>query len=222
MILKTIGEVVWMFYSNGKPKSDKQDLGKEDIIQMCRMAAANNFRQQYLYGQKIIPGRKLQQLPEEAEYYFLSPLLSVRRFVLSSPDELGMRRVDMGEFDLYRLPKNNHFTNIYMVNGACTGQKTNQLTLVKNGEEKFYQKPKFNKYIFGVVVGRGINTYHVPPCVEKLDVETTYDSNDVDITMDIAFDVAMEVLKLCIDVDEGTGDVQTKLREEMKKQEEIK
>lgn len=223
MILKTVAEVAWKYYSDGKPSANKQKLSEGDMRQMVRMAAANNFRQLYLFGQKIIPGKKLIAPPEEGDYYFTSPLLSVKRFELPEADNMGMRRADMQEFDLYRLPHNAHFENIYMVNGTCAGLKTNVLTLVANGEEKFYAgKSRFRSYIFGSIVGRGINTFNVPPCIKKIDVETTYDSDDIDVTLDVAFDVVNEVLRLSLEIEQVSGDDKIRLQEELKKREDIK
>jgi len=222
MILDVLSEVIWKFYQAGRPKASKQNLSEADIMQMSRAAASNNFRQQYLFGQKVIPGKKVLALPEDPEYYFLSPLLSIKRFTLSEPDASGIRRADMGDFDLYRLPKNAHFTNLYGANGSCGGKDIIQGTQIKNGEEKFYAKPKFKGFYFYSVVGRGVNTVNFPPCVEKVDIETTYDSSSVDISLDICFDVASEVLNMIFRVEEATGDMQIKLREEIKKREDIK
>lgn len=223
MKLVALSELIWKYYQDGRPKADKQKLSQVDIRQMARTSAANNFRQQYIFGQKIYPGRRLQAPPEEKEYYFISPLLSVRRFELTATDRQGMRRADMGEFDLYRLPKNVHFENIYMVNGACDGMRTNIITIVQNGEEKFYVgKPDFKSFIFASVVGRGLNTFNVPPCVTSIDVETTFDNDEIDISLDVAFDVCVEVLRSSIEVEEFTGDGKIKLQEELKKREEIK
>lgn len=223
MTLDILSEFVWNWYQNGMPDATRQFLEEDDIQQMVRMSAANNFRQQYIFGQKILPARRIQPPPDEHEYYFLSPLLKVIRFKLSDADELAMRRADMGKYDLYRLPKNAHFTNIYMVNFACAGLKKAELTLVPNGQEKFYAgKPKFASIVFGSIVGRGINTFNVPPCISSLDVETTYDDDSADISLDICFDVAVDVLRNAWQVGEVTGEDKIRLQEELKKREDIK
>lgn len=222
MTLETLSEFIWKFYQDGRPKADKQRLSQADIRQLARASAASSFRQLYMFGQRPAPGRKLPPPPDEKEYYFTSPLLSVKPFTLSEPDSQGMRRVDMGQYDLYRLPKNVHFENIYMVNGACGGYKTNVITLVANGEEKFYLKPKFKGFVFASVVGRGLNTFNVPACVTKVLIETTYDGDDIDITLDVAFEVALDVIRLTMQVEEFTGEEKIKLQEELKKREEIK
>ncbi len=222
MTLDNLSELIFNTYQSGKPKANKEKLSQADIRQMARASAANNFRQLYIFGQKLVPGRRLQAVPQDSEYYFISPLLSVKEFTLTEPDSKGMRRVDMQDFDLYRLPKNVHFENIYMVNGACGGKDTNVITLVENGQEKFFLKPKFKSYIFASVVGRGLNTFNVPPCVTKVHIETTYDGDDVDITLDVAFDVMLEVLRQSMQVEEFTGEEKIRLQEELKKREEIK
>ncbi len=223
MFLSTLSEVVWQFFQLGKPKADKQTLAQADVLQMCKMSAANNFRQQYLFGQKVIPGKNILEVTDDPEYYFISPLLAIKRFELPETNNpQGMRRVDMGQFDLFRLPKNAHFTNLYLVNEACGGQKVGNLTLVKNGESKFYTSAKFRSFIFGEVVGRGINTYNVPPCVKNIDIETTYESEDSDISLDIAFEVSKEVLSQIFNIEQVTGETQLQLMEELKKREGVK
>lgn len=223
MILKTLAETLWVVYQKGLPQADNQTLVEADISQMCKMSAANNFRQQYLYGQKIIPGKNVLETTDDPEYYFVSPLLSIKRFELPETDNpQGMRRADMGEFDLYRLPKNAHFTNLYLVNNKCGGQKVGNMTLVKNGEEKFYTSAEFREFIFGAVVGRGINTYNIPPCVKEIDIETTYDSEDSDIALDVCHDVGHDVLGMIFKIEDANGELQLLLREEIKKREELK
>lgn len=222
MKLSTLAEVIWKFYQDGKPKSDKQNLSQADILQMSKMSAANNFRQQYLFGQKVIPGKKILALPDEPEYYFVSPLLSVKRFTLSEPDAAGLRRIDMGDLDLYRMPKNAHLTNVYPVNNNCNGEDVGQATQIKNGEERFYSKSKFKGNLFYTITNRGLNTINFPPCIDKADVETTYDNDDIDITLDIAYDVSTEVLSLIFKVEDATGEMQIKIREELKQKEDIK
>lgn len=222
MRLKQISEILYNFYSDGRPDASDQHLDEADIIQMCRMSAAANFRRQYSSSQVMVSGRKVSFSNADSEYYFSSPLLSIKRFLISEPDYNGMRVADMNEFDLYRLPKNTHFSNIYLVNNECGGQKFGNITLVSNGEEKFYLKPKFKGYLFASVVGRTLRTYNVPPCVKKIDVETTYDSDEIDITLDVAFDVSSEVLGLIFKTSDETGEMQIKLREEVKKMEDAK
>jgi len=223
MTLKNLAEVGWVLYQDGKPQANNQKLAEADIMQMCKMSAANNFRQQYLFGQKVIPGKNLLETTDDPEYYFVSPLLSIKRFALPETDNAqGMRRADMNEFDLYRLPKNAHFTGLYLVNNECGGQKVGNLTLVKNGEEKFYLWSKFRSFIFGVVVGRGVNTFNVPPCVKNIDIETTYDSELSDISLDVCYDVLTEVLSMIFKIEDATGEMQIKMREELKKREDIK
>lgn len=226
MKLDTLANIVWGFYSNGNPDADIQDdrIDEATIMQMCKMSAANNIRQQYLYGQRIVPGRRLVQAPpQEREDYFVSPLLSIEDFELTDADEMGMRRADMGEFDLYRLPENNHFENIYMTNGACGGLRTNKITLVRNGEEKFYAgKRYFKSFVFASVVGRGLNTFNVPPCVTSITVETTYDKPDADISLDIAFDTATEVLARVNGQEELSGQDKIILQQALQKREDIK
>lgn len=189
MLLKQAAEVIWNFYERSRPKSTNQSYSKEDIQQMCSLAAGNLFRQQYYSSKK-------QDEYGRPDYSFLSPLLSIQRFTLTEADIRGMRRADMGAFDLYRLPKNSHFTNLYLVSEGCGGDDNIEGTIpqVKPGEENFYIKPKFQFFKFYVVKGRGVNTYNFPPCVTAIDIETTFDNDNIDISFDIAYEVSIQVL----------------------------
>ena len=222
MKLSQISEVCWKLYSDGKPAANDQKLSKADITQMVKTSAANNFRQQYLSTQVVVSGRKLSFTNADPEYYFSSPLLAIKRFQLSDTDSTGMRIADMSEFDLYRLPKNSHFTNIYPVNNNCNGQQIGTITLVQNGEEKFYKGSEFANYLYASVVGRTLHIYHVPPCVQSVDVETSYDNPDIDITLDVCYDISNEVLGIIFRVSEANEEMKIKLQEMLQKLEAIK
>lgn len=222
MILKQLSETAWKLYQDGKPKANDQKLTKADINQMVMTSAANNFRQQYLTSQVMVNGRKVSFSNADSEYSFLSPLLSIKRFSLGETNAVGMRRIDMSNFDLYRLPKNFHFSNIYPVNNECDGKQVGNITLVQNGEEKFYQSAEFSGYLFAAVVGRGLNIYHLPPCVKSVDVETTYNSDDADISMDVCYDVLNEVLGLIFRIGEANEEFQLKVKKALQQMEDIK
>lgn len=193
MKIKHLTEVVWKFYSDGRPKATAQTLNKADIMQMCLLTFADQMRTQYIKS-------KAADEFNEADYAFTSPILDIKRFKLSDANGVGMRRADMGEFDLMRLPKNAHFTNLYPVGSDCQGDLVGDITQVNPGEENFYLSPDFSSYQFFVVKGRGVNTYHVPPCIKEIDIETTYSSDDMDISTDLAYTVAMIVLGTAIKV----------------------
>jgi hypothetical protein len=190
MKVKQLTEVLWQIYSDGRPKSTFQRLAKEDVGQMAQLAYGNLIRKRY-YESK--------QLNEfgEPDYSFTSPILDVKEFDLSDPNTAGMRRADMKEFDLVRLPNNGHITNIFPIGGSCGSEELGKISLIKNGEERFYSKPKFNGVLlFCSVVGRGLNCFNLPHCVKKLGVETTYNSDDIDITLDIGYEVALNVFAI--------------------------
>lgn len=189
MILKILSDVVYFFYERGRALATDKTYDKEDISMFVRMGVSNKMVQNFYATKKLNEGD---------EYYITSALLSVQRFVLSPPDSRGMRRADMSEFDVYRLPKNAHVVNAYPV--GCGGTESKSITIVAVGEEYFYQQPKFNYFKFGVPKGRGINTYHLPPCAKYLDVESTFDSDLVDVSLDIAYQVAREVLGVMLGV----------------------
>src|ERR1700760_3789099 len=186
MTLQQLSEVIWRFYQVGRAKATSQTITEADIMQYAKAALSCMMRQQYMLSKKMNDGE---------EYYFYSQILSIKRFNLNDPDNRGMRRADMGSIDLYRLPKNMHFTNIYPIGDSCTGGDGSlELTQVSPGEENFYLSGDYDFFKFYVVKGKGINTYHLPPCIKSLDIETTYDSPEIDVSLDQAMDVANVVL----------------------------
>lgn len=221
MILTQVNELIYRMYQAGKANAKMKTLLKQDIGQMVRQAAAANFRQQYLMSTILVAGKKVSVSNESPDYWFYSPLLTVKRFDLTEPTINGMRRADMTGYDLYRLPRNSHFTNLYPVADGCGNQEVGEITQVSPAEENFYQSPKFNLFQFFVVKGKGLNIYHLPPCVNAIDIETTYDNEDVDITTDIAFEVSTEVLQKIFGINKETGQSQLRLQEEFKNRQPV-
>lgn len=193
MKLKILREIVWRLYQNGKAQANNQNLIKADIEQKVKLLFADAMRQRYYES------RKLDEFGR-ADYSFSSPILQIKRFKLSDANEQGsFRRCDMGDFDLYRLPANSHFTNIYPV-GNCGTDEVGEITQVSPGEENFYiNDPDLKQFIFYVVKGRGINFYNTPLCVKEMDIETTYDiTEDVDIDMSIASAIVDQILNVAL------------------------
>ena len=193
MKIKQVSEVAWSFYSDGRPKATAQTLNKADFGQMVQLAFAEMMRQKYYESKKLDDFN-------QPDYSFLSPILETKRFKLTEANVIGMRRADMCNIDLFRLPKNSHFTNVYPVGSDCNGIALGEVTQVSPGEEDFYLTPDFSSFLFYVVKGRGLNTYNLPPCVKEVDVEATYNSDDIDISMDLAYEVIMAVLGTAIKV----------------------
>jgi len=186
VILKQVQEVIWRYYQEGRAKATSQELREKDIAQMVRMALSNQMRALYYENNKLNDGN---------EYYFTSPLLSTQIFTLGDADIKGMRRADMSKFDLYRLPKNSHITNAVPMGTGCKGNDGSmEMTQVQPGEENFYLSPEFKFFKFFVVKGRGINTYNLPPCIKEVAIESTFDSDLIDISLDIAFDISNQIL----------------------------
>src|SRR5690349_16500570 len=112
MRLQQVSEFIWRYYQAGRAKSTAQTLTEADVMQYAKSALSAMMRQQYLVSRKMNDGE---------EYYFYSQILSIKNFLLSDTDARGMRRAEMGDIDLYRLPKNMHFTNIYPIGDGCMG-----------------------------------------------------------------------------------------------------
>jgi len=195
MTIKDLQELVWRWYLNGKPQASNQQLLKADIGQKIKLLFADSMRQRYYESMAADQFR-------QPDYSFVSPILSVKRFQLGDPDIKGKRRADMGTFDLYRLPKNSHFTNVYPVAEGCGNQEVGEITQVAPGEENFYiGNPDLSSYYFYVVKGRGIDTFNLPPCIKGLDIECTYDvGGDTDIDMSIASQIIDQILNVALGI----------------------
>lgn len=187
MLLSTLSEINWQFYADGRQRATSRTFSELDVTQFLKMSVAEVFRLLYFASKRNKDGNG---------FYFISPLLSIQPFPLSDANEIGMRRADMINFDLFRMPHDAHIPNAYPI-GCNDRGDFKSISLVEAGEEYFYAgNPKFKSFKFGVVKGRGINTYNLPPCVKKLDVESTFDSPDLD--PDISLDVAYEASNMTL------------------------
>jgi hypothetical protein len=187
MIIKQISDVILSFEKQGRNRTTDKTYSRADIAQMVRMGYNNSAVQRYWQAKKMGAGD---------DYYFYSGLLSIQRFPLGDPDLRNMRILDMAGIEIFRLPKNDNFTNVYPI-GDCQGDSTTwNITQVSPGEEKFYLSPDFEDYKFYSVKASSLHMYNIPTCVKEIDVETTFDNHDdeVDIPMDIAFEVAFQIL----------------------------
>ncbi len=187
MTISVLGYTIFKFFYDGRPKATGLTLSQGDITQMCFLAFGELIRQQYYNSKK-------QDEFNRPDYSFVSPLLDLKQFELSEVGINGKRRADMIKYDLFRLPKNSHITNVYPIGSGCNGETIGEITQVEPGEENFYFGPQFTNFLFFVIKGRGIDTYHVPSCVKEVQIEATYNSGDVDISLDIAYEVALAVL----------------------------
>ena len=217
MILKSVSELTWRFYQNGKGSVKDQTFKQLDLEQMLKLAVANEFRVQYYASRR-------ESRFGEPDYSFFSPLLTTKIFPLPEADNMiGRRRIDMSEFDLFRFPGNMHIPNVYPVGEGCGNQEVGEITQVKPAEENFYiNDPDMATFQFFVPKGRGLNTYHIPPCIKELEVESTFLTDETDISMDIAYTAAGNVIMEVLKIGEATGEWQKKLREALMKEEVIK
>lgn len=195
MLISVLANTLYNIYNSGRPKSSTRNFDEQDVLQVSKIATGNVLRMRYYESLKT----------GGPDSYFVAPLLSIQDFKLGKEDSRGMRRADMSQFDLYRMPHDNHITNVYPK--GCKESASKSIPLFAAGEEYFFSGPKFSSLQFGVVKGRGINAYHLPTCVESLVVEATFDGKnddgtdiDVDISFDICYDVSNEVLARLIGI----------------------
>ncbi len=134
------------------------------------------------------------------DYSFVSPLLEVKRFNLTDNEDRRLKRCDMKLFEMYRLPGNSHITNIYPV-GDCGSDGFIEITQVSPGEENFYiNDPDFSDVSFYVIKGSGVDVYNLPDCVKKLDIEATYDGDDIDVESSMASVIMDQILEVSLGI----------------------
>lgn len=195
MLLSQLSETVWQIYSDGRARATSRNFSQRDVQQLIKLSVAETFRLLYFASKRNKDGNA---------FYFISPLLSIQSFQLSKPNLIGKRRADMDAFDLYRMPHDAHIVSAYPV-GCNDGGDYKSISLVEAGEEYFYAgDPNLRGFKFGVVKGRGIDTYNLPPCVNSLDVEASFDSPDLDpdISLDVAYEAANMTLGKMIGIPE--------------------
>lgn len=198
MLLSELGETIWQVYQEGRAKSTTRSFSQKDVQQYTKLAVAEVMRILYYNSKRNKDGNA---------FYFMSPLLSIQPFKLSDANLIGMRRADMTGFDMFRMPHDAHIVSMYPI-GCNNGGDYKSISLVEAGEEYFYAgNAKFSSYQFAVVKGAGLNTYNLPPCVTKLDVESSFDAPtlDPDISQDVAFDASSLVLGKMIGMPEFTN-----------------
>jgi len=179
MILKSVIELTWRLYQEGRAYANNQNIIKQDVEQKAKLLFADAIRQRYYESRKMDDyGRP--------DWSFVSPILEVKRFELVTDDEKRYRRCDMSESQMYRLPNNSHITNVYPI-GDCKNDDIGEITQVNPGEENFYANdPDFSDTMFFVIKGKGINVYNCPPCIKHLEVEAAFDAPDSEPEVDSA------------------------------------
>lgn len=199
MNINTLVEVIWRFSQDGRVKATAQKIREEDILQEVKMALGKLLVAQYYDSRK-------QDEYLEADYSYYASLLTQEIFDLSDPDSLGKRSANMSSFQLYTLPKNKHITTAIPLGEGCNGDGGGNITMVAPGEENFYiHDPEMSFFKFFVVRGKGIDTYHISPCVKKIIIESTFDSDEMDISFNIAFDIANQILGVVLGIPDYTG-----------------
>lgn len=188
MRLKQLSETIWEFYNEGRQKASAQTFDKRDILQYVIMGVGSKFYSRYYQAKK---------LDGEKDYYFYSGDLTIKVFDLSEPNGRGTRRIIFKELDYVKLPHNEDITNVYPAGNNCKGRAI-EITQVAPGEENFYLGPEFNEFSFFVEKGSGLDLYHVPACVEKIEVERAWITDNMDISLDMAYDIANEVLGIVL------------------------
>jgi len=213
MTIDHLSEVVWNFYSEGRPNVKDRTFDVADISQFLRLAIANALRKAYYDSQRNDDYR-------EPDYSLVSGLLTVKRLKLSDATEDGTRTIDIKGMEFYRFPKNAQFSDVYPVNKKCVGQKLKASTQVKPGERYFYRAAKFARFLHHTPKNDVIETYNWPPCVEEADVECTFTGGEVNVILDVAYDAAVLVLNMSLGIKDKYDPVV--LRKQLEKEQALK
>ena len=87
MILKSVIELCWRLYQNGKAYANNQYVIKQDMEIKMKLLFADALRQRYYESKKLDDfGRP--------DYSFISPLIEVKRFDLVDNEEYRFKRCD--------------------------------------------------------------------------------------------------------------------------------
>ena len=191
MNLEMLSEVVWNYYDGGRPTATNQTLEQDDIRAMVTMQLAEQLKMRFYESRKDVDGDKT---------VFIAGLLSTKRYDLGDSDAKG-KRVAICKDEVIRLPKGYDKTSVYMVSDGCTGLTDGMLPPVQPGEENFYiNDQNMKSFKFHVEKKEKIETFNVPPCVKKIEVERIFATDDLDVPADVAYDVATQVLGISLKV----------------------
>lgn len=188
MKLKQLSEVIWQFYDEGRQKTSAQTFSKKDILQYTILGVGSKFYSRYYQAKK---------LDGENDYYFYAADLSLKEFPLGEANRRGVRRVDFSKVDFVTLPHNTDITNVYPIGSKC-GSSVSEITQVSPGEENFYTGPDFVSFWFFVEKGQGFDLYNVPACVDKVEIERVWITDTMDVSLDMGYDIANEVLGIVL------------------------
>lgn len=191
MKLKQISEVIWELYEGGRPSATNQTLEQDDLQQLVYMQVADQMKMRLYESRKSNDGEKTD---------FLAPLLTTKQYELSDTNYQGKRSAVYHE-EVIRLPKNSDVTNVYLVADNCEGTVNGELTQVQPGEENFYiNDPDVKSFPFFVQKGNKIDTYNVPPCIQKIEVERAFMQDELDIPLDVAYNISIQILGVTLKV----------------------
>lgn len=183
MKLKQLSDVIWEYYDEGRQKTSAQTFSKKDILQYVILGVGSKFYMRY-YQAKKMDGEK--------DYYFYSADLTIKKFPLIEPNNRGISRIEFKDMPYVTMPHNEDITNVYPV-GNCNGNNI-EITQVNPGEENFYLGPEFTSFSFFVVKGPGLDFRNLPPCVKEIEVERVWITDNMDISLDMGYDLANEIL----------------------------
>lgn len=191
MKLTSLSEVIWQFYDGGRPSATSQTLEKDDIEQMCLMALGDRLKF------RIYDVRKLDSNDRTDSY---AGMIGRVVYKLGEANYKGRRTAETTQ-EVLRLPRNADLININLVASNCSKDVSGLLTQVQPAEENFYiNDNELKRYMFYVQKGSNIDTYNVPDCVDEIEVERIFTNENLDIPLDIAFDVSNAVLGISLKV----------------------
>lgn len=191
MKISQLSEICWQLYEGGRPSATNQTLEQDDFNQLVYMESAYQLKMRFYQSRKDSEGEKTD---------FIAGMLDSKQYPLGDTNYQGRRSAEFGD-EVMRLPRNSDVTNVYMIASNCTGTVNGSITQVQPGEENFYiDDPDLKFFKFFVQKANRIDTYNIPVCVEKIEVERIYKTDNLDIPLDIAYEVAINLFTVTLKV----------------------
>lgn len=191
MKINSVAEVIWRFINNGRPSATAQTLSQQDILQYALFAFGNLMRRRFY---------EEAQAEEGDPYSFFSGDLLTKEFELQEEDCRGYRFADMSKSNVFVLPRNAHIRNVYAIGDKSCSCGNQEISQVIPGEESFYTDAEYEDFQFFVVRGGGLMTRNLPACAKKVSVDSIYQDKDMDVSYDLAFEIANAVLGVSLKV----------------------
>lgn len=189
-----IGAVIESVFYAGRPKVDKR-LDRDDFIQLAKMAAGTIMRKLYY-----------EERQNAQHYWFFSADILTKEFELGKADSKGRREIVIKSADsknlfssVVRLPNGMGIFSIRPT-GDIPENVPDHIARAEPGSEWLYRGRAYEGKPFWIPKGERVVFFNLDDCIKKVEVDGIFNLDDLDIPIDIAFDVVNAVLGLTLKV----------------------